>query len=59
MRLINVKAFVERERMISEGGRVDRRKKVLEFRDEDTAYAILSIGGSSMKEKPPKSTTRR
>ena len=42
MRLINVKAFVERERMISEGGRVDRRKKVLEFRDEDTAYAILS-----------------
>ena len=43
MRLINVEAFLERERLIREGKRVDRRTKVLEFGDdEETKYAILS-----------------
>ena len=43
MRLINVEAFLERERLIREGKRVDRRAKVLEFGDEEvTEYAILS-----------------
>jgi len=43
MRLINVKAFLEREQVLSKGGRVDRRTKVLEFRNyEATEYAILS-----------------
>ena len=43
MRLINVKTFIEREQAISKGGRVDRRTKVLEFRDDETTtYAILS-----------------
>ena len=43
MRLINVKAFLERERLIRRGKRVDRRAKVLEFGDDEvTEYAILS-----------------
>ena len=43
MRLINVKAFLEREGLIREGKRVDRRTKVLEFGDDEvTEYAILS-----------------
>ena len=43
MRLIDVEAFLERERLISEGKRVDRRAKVLEFGDDEVAeYAILS-----------------
>ena len=43
MRLINVEAFLEREGLIGEGKRVDRRAKVLEFGDdEETEYAILS-----------------
>ena len=43
MRLINVKAFLERENLIGEGKRVDRRTKVLEFGDDETTeYAILS-----------------
>ena len=43
MRLIDVKAFLERERLIREGKRVDRRTKVLEFRYDNAAeYAILS-----------------
>ena len=43
MRLINIEAFLEREEGMSEGGRVDRRSKVLDFcDDETTAYAILS-----------------
>ena len=43
MRLINVNAFLERERLIREGKRVDRRAKVLEFGDDEVAeYAILS-----------------
>ena len=43
MRLIKVKAFLERESLIREGKRVDRRTKVLEFGgDEATEYAILS-----------------
>ena len=43
MRLINVKAFLEREGLIKEGKRVDRRTKVLDFGDdEETEYAILS-----------------
>ena len=43
MRLINVKAFLEREGSIRKGRRVDRRAKVLEFGDdEETEYAILS-----------------
>ena len=43
MRLINVEAFLERERLIRQGKRVDRRAKVLEFGDDEvTEYAILS-----------------
>ena len=43
MRLINVEAFLKREKVIGKGGQVDRRSKVLEFRDDTaTAYAILS-----------------
>ena len=43
MRLINVKAFLERESLIREGKRVDRRAKVLEFGDDEAIeYAILS-----------------
>ena len=43
MRLIDVKAFLERESFMRDGKRVDRRVKVLESRDDDaTAYAILS-----------------
>ena len=43
MRLVNVNAFLERERLIKEGKRVDRRAKVLEFGDDEvTEYAILS-----------------
>ena len=43
MRLINVKAFLEREELIKKRKRVDRRVKVLEFgNDEATEYAILS-----------------
>ena len=43
MRLINIKAFLEREEAMNEGRQVDRRRKVLEFRDnKTTAYAILS-----------------
>ena len=43
MRLINIEAFLEREATMSRGGQVDRRRKVLEFRDDSTtAYAILS-----------------
>ncbi|KAL4074495.1 heterokaryon incompatibility protein-domain-containing protein [Scleroderma yunnanense] len=38
-----VKAFLEREELIREERRVDRRVKVLEFRDDETtAYVILS-----------------
>ena len=43
MRLIKVKAFLEREELIRQGKRVDRRAKVLEFGDDEvTEYAILS-----------------
>ena len=43
MRLINVATFLERERLIREGKRIDRRTKVLEFGDDEvTEYAILS-----------------
>ena len=43
MRLINVKAFLEREELIRKRERVDYRAKVLEFgNDEVTEYAILS-----------------
>ena len=43
MRLINIKAFLEREEVMSKGRQVNRRCKVLEFRDDNTtAYAILS-----------------
>ena len=43
MRLINVKAFLEREQMMVDGKHVNRRTKVLEFCDDkSTAYAILS-----------------
>ena len=43
MRLINVQAFLERERLIREGKRADRRAQVLEFGDDEvTEYAILS-----------------
>ena len=43
MRLINIKACLEREGLIREGKRVDRRAKVLEFGDDEvTEYAILS-----------------
>ncbi|KIM65064.1 hypothetical protein SCLCIDRAFT_586486 [Scleroderma citrinum Foug A] len=43
MRLINVKTFLERESLIREGKRVDRRAKVLDFGDDEaTEYVILS-----------------
>ena len=43
MRLINVNAFLWRESVIHSGEQVDRRMKVLEFRDDEaTEYAILS-----------------
>ena len=44
MRMINVQAFLEREHLIRQGKRVDRRaNKVLEFSDDEvTEYAILS-----------------
>ena len=43
MRLINVKALLERESLIREGKRVDHRTKVLEFGDDEaTEYVILS-----------------
>ena len=43
MRLINVEAFLERERLMRQGKRVDRRAKVLEFGDDEVIkYAILS-----------------
>ena len=43
MRLIDVEAFLNREQLIREGKRVDRRAKVLEFGDDEvTEYAILS-----------------
>ena len=43
MRLINVKACLERESFIRDGKRVDRRIKVLESRDDEaTEYAIFS-----------------
>ena len=43
MRLINVEALLERERLIRQGKRVDRRARVLEFLDDEvTEYAILS-----------------
>ena len=43
MRLINIKAFLEREHLMDKSGRVARRTKVLEFADdESTKYAILS-----------------
>ena len=43
MRLINIKAFLEREQLMRIEGEVDRRTKVLEFRDDETTeYAILS-----------------
>ena len=43
MRLINVKAFLQRESLIKERKRVDRRAKVLDFSDDEaTEYAILS-----------------
>ena len=43
MRLININAFFRRESLIHSGEQVDRRTKVLEFRDDETTkYAILS-----------------
>ena len=43
MRLINIDAFLQRERLFQWGREVERRTKVLEFRhDEATEYAILS-----------------
>ena len=43
MRLINIDAFLRRERLFHSGRRVERRTKVLEFRDDETTeYAILS-----------------
>jgi len=43
MCLINVEAFLERERLIRQGKRVDRRAEVLEFGDDEvTEYVILS-----------------
>ena len=43
MRLINVKAFLERESLIGKRKQVDRRAKVLEFSNvKETEYAILS-----------------
>ncbi|KAL4070123.1 hypothetical protein V8B97DRAFT_2110139 [Scleroderma yunnanense] len=43
MRLINVQAFIERERKMRLGWPVNRRMKILEFHDDNaTDYAILS-----------------
>ena len=43
MRLINIDAFLQREKLFHLGRRVERRTKILEFcNDEATAYAILS-----------------
>ncbi|KAL4072768.1 heterokaryon incompatibility protein-domain-containing protein [Scleroderma yunnanense] len=43
MQLINIQAFIERERVLNKGEEVDCRTKVLEFRDDETTnYAILS-----------------
>ena len=43
MRLINVKVVLEREELMKKNKQVDRRKEVLEFRDDETTdYAILS-----------------
>ena len=43
MRLINIDAFLQREQLFHLGRRVERRTKVLEFRDDEaTEYAILS-----------------
>ena len=43
MRLINIKALLRREQLMSMGKQVDRRAKVFEFRDDEaTDYAILS-----------------
>ena len=43
MRLINIDAFLRREQLFYSGKRVERRTKVLEFRDDEaTKYAILS-----------------
>ena len=43
MRLINIDAFLWREQLFHSGRWVDRRTKVLEFRDDEaTKYAILS-----------------
>ena len=43
MRLINIDAFLRRERLLHLGRRAERRTKVLEFHDDETTnYAILS-----------------
>ena len=43
MRLINIDAFLQRERLFQWGREVERRTKVLKFRDDEaTEYAILS-----------------
>ena len=43
MRLINIDVFFQRESLIHSGKQLDRRAKVLEFRDDEaTEYAILS-----------------
>ncbi|KAL4072751.1 heterokaryon incompatibility protein-domain-containing protein [Scleroderma yunnanense] len=43
MHLINVEAFLRREELIRERKQVDRRIRILEFRDDETTpYAILS-----------------
>ena len=43
MRLIKIGAFLEREEVMRQKGKLDRRIKVLEFRDDETTkYAILS-----------------
>ena len=43
MRLINIDAFLRRERLFHSGRGVERRTKVLEFHDDETTnYAILS-----------------
>ena len=43
MRLISIDAFLRREQLFHSGRQVERRTKVLEFRDDETTqYAILS-----------------
>ena len=43
MRLINVKAFIDRERLMTKGRRMGRRIKILESADDEaTDFAILS-----------------